>query len=391
MGVAGDLAQAHEAFEDVHAGAVHPVAVDFGEDLHPVAVPPLVVDFFLFRLHLAMEDLLVARRQFRGDLLLLAAQDEGVDQPAQRPRHGLVLIFLDRRAETAPEIVQVAQQAGIEKGELRPEFDGVVLHRGAGEHEAVAGLEQPRGAGGVRERILDLLRFVEHDVMKRHRLEEIDVAQQGAIGGQDQIRVGEILGRTAAVEAEMGLHLERRRKAGRLLLPVEDQRGGADHQAGRCDAALLFPQQQRQSLHRLAQSHIIRQTAAEAELLQKAEPVIARFLITAQLALQPLRHLLGLDFVEGLQLLPQLAELVILDKLLGFSGEQLHQCDVGPGDPGIPGRELAQVVQVLQLFHPLLRQAGKAFVGELDNRAVLVDRRGQLFLTQGDAVKTELE
>ena len=58
----------------------------------------------------------------------------------------------------------------------------------------------------------------------------------------------------------------------------------------------------RQSLHRLAQSHIVGQDPAELDLAQELQPVQALLLIRAQLGLQAIRRRNRSDFADPAQL-----------------------------------------------------------------------------------------
>ncbi len=66
-----------------------------------------------------------------------------------------------------------------------------------------------------------------------------------------------------------------------FLFPIKDHRGRANDERRFADAALLVTEQHRQRLHGFAQSHVVRQTAAETVLLKKVEPIVAGFLIVA--------------------------------------------------------------------------------------------------------------
>ena len=56
-------------------------------------------------------------RQFRGDLLFGAAQQEGPYPATESIRYFMVAVFLDGGAKEAAELFAVAQQAGQQKVE----------------------------------------------------------------------------------------------------------------------------------------------------------------------------------------------------------------------------------------------------------------------------------
>ena len=125
----------------------------------------LVVELALGRLHVGVDDAFGARRQFGRHLFLGAAQDERIDQCAAAAGRAVIArAAFDRVGKLALEIVHAAQQARVEKGELRPQLEGVVFHRRAGHHQAVIGVEQPGRLGALRQRVLDGLRFIQDDV-----------------------------------------------------------------------------------------------------------------------------------------------------------------------------------------------------------------------------------
>ena len=59
-----------------------------------------------------------------------------------------------------------AEHAGVEELEEAPQLAQVVLDRRAAEREAMVGLEQAGGLGGLGGGVLDRLRFVEDDVVE---------------------------------------------------------------------------------------------------------------------------------------------------------------------------------------------------------------------------------
>ena len=70
-------------------------------------------------------------------------------------------------------------------------------------------------------------------------------------------------------------------------------------------AALL---QQREHLHGLAQSHVVRQASAESELPQEVYPSQAVFLIRPQFPFELFGRIGGFDAVKPLQFVPRMSE-----------------------------------------------------------------------------------
>ena len=79
-------------------------------------------------------------RQLCGHLLFGAAQQERPDAAGQVGHALAVTVTFDRVAVILVEALQVAQPAGHQKVEDRPQFAQVVFHRRAGQAQALAGL-----------------------------------------------------------------------------------------------------------------------------------------------------------------------------------------------------------------------------------------------------------
>ena len=92
----------------------------------------VAVDLLLHLLRQVLDDALVA---------LQAAQDEGLHQALEGGGTGLVLFALDGRLEALLEGGGAAQVAGVQEVEQGPEVEQAILDGGAGEGQAVGGLE----------------------------------------------------------------------------------------------------------------------------------------------------------------------------------------------------------------------------------------------------------
>ncbi len=249
-----------------------------------------------------VDDLLVERRLLLGELGigdlfdlvgevgeqppvgLGAAQDERLGELTQ-PSCGLrVVVPFDRAGELFTEALLAAQQAGVARVENRPQLAQAVLDRRTREGDLLARRQLAHGLGGLGGRILHHLGLVEHHRVPLDRGERFDVAWQQAVGGDDDVGVGQTeqcrLGLVSA-GAVMHHHGLTRREAMRLRLPVVHHAERADHQmrAGAFDEV-------RQRRRCLAQPHVVGQAAAQTHLGQELHPRQAAPLVVTELAVE---------------------------------------------------------------------------------------------------------
>ena len=101
-----------------------------------------------------------------------------------------------------------------------------------------------------------------------------------------------MLGGTGNLHATLGLgahdgaHIKRGGKALQLGSPVVHERRGAYHERGLGVPRLHARQNVRDHLQRFAQAHIVGQDAAEAQMLKRAEPLVAVDLVATQRGLE---------------------------------------------------------------------------------------------------------
>jgi len=118
-----------------------------------------------------------------------------------------------------------------------------------------------------------------------------------------------------------------RREARRFLLPMKNQRPRHDDQRGtkRFRSPLFAARparfQQRQNLNRLAEPHVVGQTAAETEALEEKKPAKPFALVAAQLAAKIRRRGSRRDSGKALELLAHAREDRV-DSHLRLGGEQ---------------------------------------------------------------------
>ena len=85
-----------------------------------------------------------------------------------------------------------ADEARVGEVEDRPQVAEAVLDRRAGERQPGAGRDAAQLLGGLAGRVLDGLRLVEHDAVPRALGQRVDVADRGAVGGDDDVGAGDL-------------------------------------------------------------------------------------------------------------------------------------------------------------------------------------------------------
>jgi hypothetical protein len=126
---------------------------------------------------------------------------------------------------------------------------------------------------GLARRILDRLCLVEDDVVEFDVGEEVRFPAQERIGGEYDVVLREVIGGANPVGRGMVEHAQFGSEARRLGLPIENDRARDDDERWpvfivSC-AALI---EECQHLDGLAEPHVVRKTAAEAEVAQEREP-----------------------------------------------------------------------------------------------------------------------
>jgi hypothetical protein len=146
--------------------------------------------------------------------------------------------------------------------------------------EAGEGLDRP---GLTGRGVLDGLRLIEHHQRPLHLLQPA-LPSDHAVGSDDKLQPFQA--RRAALRGKPFRGMDHPDpqtggEAGALGLPVPDERGG-DHQerwaapAAGSSLALRFAlevEEEGQNLHGLPQTHVVRQAASQAELVEEPEPL----------------------------------------------------------------------------------------------------------------------
>ena len=228
---------------------------------------------------------------------LQPAQHERLRQRSEAGRCFGIAVSLDGRREARLERRGLAQQSGVGELHQRPEVAQPVLHRGPGHRKPVRRRQRPHRNGRPGRRVLDRLGFVEDDATPAHLTQRVDVADHEPVCRHDQIGFGHhgverlALGSLGPV---VDVHPQSGGEAGRLPLPVADQRHRADQQ-GRAPLHRGLAAHEGEQLHRLAQTHVVRKDTAQTDGLQERQPGQTTLLVGAQLTLETLRSSHGRD------------------------------------------------------------------------------------------------
>ena len=182
----------------------------------------------------------------------------------------------------------VAQIARLDEIHDAPQVEQAVFERRAGEGQAMVGFQLFDRLRDLRARVLDELGFVENHGPEGEFLEFLQVAPQQGVIGDDQVVLrnlfAQIVARGAAFEHQ---HLQPGREAVGFAPPVVQHGRGADDERGfRVFAvSLLEPRQPGEGLERFAQTHVVGEDAAEADLGEMAQKIEAVLLVRPQFGL----------------------------------------------------------------------------------------------------------
>ena len=179
----------------------------------------------------------------------------------------------DGRDPTRPRVGEV---------EDRPEIAETVLDRRARQRQSCAGVDAPKLLRGLAGRVLDRLRFIEHDRAPGRGDESVHVAHRRRVRGDDHVGAGdlglELVGRGAR-RAVVHDDPQSWCEACSFSRPVTDDRGRRDHQG---PAVTGRPGKMGKDGRRLAKPHVECETPAEAGRVEEPDPGDRFGLIGAQ-------------------------------------------------------------------------------------------------------------
>ena len=251
------------------------------------------------------------------------------------------------------------------------------------------GANQTRGLGRQRAGVLDGLRFVKHAVIEALLFELQRVAPERAVGGKDRVVVVEVIAGLQASAAGVIEHAQQRRKARRLLLPMEHERARRHDQrrarpvfvTRRAQLAARF--EERQDLNGFAQSHVIGQTAAKSEAPEKMQPAQAVALIIAQYAVKLRGRASRLHAAKSLDFPARALEQRITADLRLLGDQGIEQPDLRPAEAQAIATDAAETGQQAILRQPLFWNDAQRAIVEQNGALSVSDRAQQL--RQGQA------
>ena len=224
----------------------------------------------------------------RDDRLVLGAAEH--EDAVQRPQGALALAAV---AVTGARQLRDERVAGADEARVGEVQDGVevaeaVLDRRPREGDPRPGRDAPQLLGGVVGRVLDGLGLVQDDALPRDLLELVDVADGRAVGGDDDVGLGDLAldavtaGSTRAV---VDHDLEIRREPPGLRGPVADDRRRCHDERRPAAGRGLQVGEHR---GRLAETHVEGEAPAEIGRIEEAEPGQGLALVRPQIAVEPL-------------------------------------------------------------------------------------------------------
>ena len=126
-----------------------------------------------------------------------------------------------------------AEVAGLDEVDDAPEIEQAVFERGAGEGEALLGLELLDALGDLGAGVLDELGLVENQGLEVELLEFLEVPSQQGVVGDDDVEAGDLLAEVVPVGAAFeDEHAHGRGELLGLATPVVEHGRGADDQDG---------------------------------------------------------------------------------------------------------------------------------------------------------------
>ncbi len=290
-------------------------AFDGAQDLVPIVISVGIIDRTLLLFHLTIKDHLLFLRKIFGHLLFGSTKDERIQQLSQMLFSIGFSQLVDGNGKLLFEKLHRAQHPGIQKMHLRINVKRIVLQRRSAHAESIFRLQQTCCSRHLAGRILDRLRFIEQYIIQRQRTQDLDVAAQRAVRGDQDLGFRERLGLTDPGGPMMYAIGQRGGEFSDLILPVVDQGSGTNHQRPQLAFRTTKMLQHRQGLNGLSQSHVIGQNAAPSHFPQIIQPLKSGNLVRTQDGHQCLG---GFDRLDLMLLPDPLVFFLQFDLLLRF-------------------------------------------------------------------------
>ncbi|MNN35139.1 hypothetical protein D3C81_1489810 [compost metagenome] len=107
----------------------------------------------------------------------------------------------------------------------------MVFQRRAAQAQALAGVQLTGGLRSLAVRVLDVLRFIQHQYVQRLRREAFDILGQQRVGGENQIVIGQVIEMLFTAGTVQRQHFQLRCEMRCFVEPVRNQAGGHDNHA----------------------------------------------------------------------------------------------------------------------------------------------------------------
>ena len=325
--------------------------------------------------------------------VLLAAEDERLDDRAQPFERVLVAGQLDRPGEGALEPLARAEQPRVDDVHDRPELAEPVLDRRAGHRELPPRGQPPERPGALGGRVLDVLRLVEEQPVPGDPGEGGRVARGDVVGGDDHVTLGrqgdEPRPREPA-DTVMEVNPQRGREPLDLGAPLADDAHRADDER-RPELLrrrfLALGDEHRDRLHRLPEAHVVGQDPAHPEVAEQPQPAVTALLEREEVELHRGRS------GEGAEAPVAVAQELCQGRVEGHVAELeaglvcLEPRD-RPDELHDPGARPAPLEELQRPLHVGLAERVPA-AGHADERLLGGDELGELGLGEGDVADRE--
>ena len=178
----------------------------------------------------------------------------------------------------------------------------MVFHGRAGKADAVGGLEFAGVLRGERLGVFDILGLVEDEQVPVLFGEQLEIAGEQRIGGEDDVGLFDLAEQGGALQSLEDEHLELGREFRGFIGPVGDDRGGSDDERWQAGFFCALGGEVGEGLDGFAEAHVVGEDAVEAVGGEELEPAVAFRLIGSELGAEGIgdfRRRQGGDVLEA--------------------------------------------------------------------------------------------